>query len=669
MIKVLDTATANGIAAGEVVERPASVVKELVENAIDAGADRIRVQIEGGGIRSISVSDNGCGMNRQDAMLCFLRHSTSKLRNLEDLNALGTLGFRGEALASIAAVSKVSLRTRERGSEDSFRLELEAGVMSDPRPFPGPYGSDFIINELFYNVPARFKFLKKDSTEAAYVQDLMERLAFTRPDISFRLHRDHREVLLTPGDQKLLSCIYAIWGKNSAEAAVKVEGCYEQIQISGYISQAYQSRKNRSRQIFIVNGRVIQSMLLRAAIDQACQGHYVRGQFPEIVLCLELPPSLIDVNIHPQKTELRFADEKMAFRAVYTALRESLEKNSGIREIAGDLKLKAPVFITGSEKSSDSNRPVENPQSAAGEDKGKTYTSWLSQKELPQQLKFSENLLSPVKEGRFEESRPSGSERQERMRDPDAELRMFTEAGKGSGDLSQLTVEGKASSSGKNPEEQKNQSGNNKNPDHESGEIQRLLKARIIGQLFHTYFLLEDGENLLLIDQHAAHERVLYEQLLRQRSESNEQKIPAQPLLKAILLQLSPLELEHLAEESENFEKAGFIYERFSEDSILLRAVPQTKGKESLDPEAAFRSLLEWLMSAQGDYDSLVEDALHSMACKAAVKAHDLLSYEEMKALLSQLQDLNDPFHCPHGRPVILKISRYDIEKMFGRII
>lgn len=635
VIHILDSLTANGIAAGEVIERPASVVKELVENALDAGADTIRVSAEGGGIRRLRVVDNGRGMSAADVRLAFLPHATSKLQTLDDLETLHTMGFRGEALASIAAVSRVSLTSRQRDAERAFRLAMEAGSVSSEGEVGAAYGTTVEVEDLFFNTPARYKFLKRDQTEAAYIQDLLERLSFTRPDVSLALERDGKESLLTPGNNDLLSVLYTVWGKATAEAALSIQAAEENIQVSGYIAAPPQSRKNRSHQLFIVNGRVIQSALLRAAVDQAAKERFVKGTFPELVLALQLPGSLVDVNVHPQKAEVRFAAEQSVFRAVLHALQGALaaggEKISEIATLPAGMR---PAATVDAPSTLSPPLPPAQPEQQSSLLRGAAQPEEAKQ-EMPLSTAYFERLA------------------------PREQVLYFQEA-------SQLSCTPAADTTGKVKAEVF-AAGCRPEP---SRPVSALLHARLIGQVFNTYLLLEDGDRLLLVDQHAAHERILYEKLLRGLTSSTQQQVPVQPLLEPVVLAFSPLEMEAAEREAEAIAALGFDFSRFSPRELVLRGVPATADPGSLDPGRAFRAIVEEALTGplQKQQERLRE-AYHTVACKAAVKGHDVLSYAEMQALFRDLQGLEDPYHCPHGRPVILAIGTSAIERYFERLV
>ncbi|MDD7402174.1 MAG: DNA mismatch repair endonuclease MutL [Eubacteriales bacterium] len=674
MIHILDAVTANGIAAGEVIERPASVVKELLENALDAGASRIAVEIVQGGIKRIRLVDNGSGMEPADAKLAFARHATSKLSRLEDLDRLQSMGFRGEALASIAAVSRVSLLTRTAEQDQGYFLRLEAGEILEEGPKAANIGSIFEVQDLFYNTPARYKFLKRDATEAAYVQDLVERFTFSRPDVAFSLMKDGTQSFVSPGDGQLLSAIYTVWGSESAGAALPIDHEFSGIKLQGYISKSSHSRKNRGRQVFLVNGRIIQSPLMRLAVDKAIQGHFVKGHFPELVLKLDLPSTQVDVNVHPQKTEVRFADENSIFRAVYHTLQDCLASHTGFKDI-GQLTstgpqaaphLESKASARKGESSLDSrdgtiDNPSEGQTSSPGHNgdnhailsrrnyqvTGPDHDGSIAQVTSQNSRQIALNLEEEISAGPIREAKQttsplaSGQAYQERLK-PEEQALFFAET---------ESLDVSAS-----------------DQDKLSPDLQALASARIIGQVFNTYLLLESGPDLLMIDQHAAHERILYEQLRADRRSSS-LRIPSQPLLQPLSLKFSPLELSHALDQADEIRKMGFDFEEFGQDCLVLRALPVEFSHAGLNPERVFRAIIEEAGQTRLDEEGRLDEILHTTACKAAVKAHDILSFNEMKQLIHDLLKLEDPFHCPHGRPVILRLSAKDIEKFFNRIV
>lgn len=604
LIHRLDKQTINSIAAGEVIERPASLAKELIENALDAGASIIRLSILNGGIKALSCEDDGAGMSREDALLALESHATSKLTRTEDLYRLETMGFRGEALPSMAAVSRLELRTRRREDQEGTRILVEGGE----RTFEGTCGmapgTIITCRDLFFNTPARYKFLRSDSSEAGSVAGLTGKLALTRPDVSFRLERgdDGREVLYTPGDNELLSAIYAVFGNEAALEMRPVSAEDSPVKISGFMTGPSAARHNRARQVFIVNGRVIHSQILRSAVDEACKTWFMKGRYPQLVLRLVIPANLVDVNVHPQKSEVRFWDDRIVFRAVYHAVGGSLEEQGRMA------------------------RPSLAPKADQG-----TIP-------LPRQLDMGE----PVS---YRKTGPAPKEEGEVTLTEDANLPV----------REPLT------------------------PSREEGgdpavkeEIRSLLKARLIGTFLDTYILLDDGESLILIDQHAAHERILYEQLLRQHEKEGGLRAAGQMLLTPLQIGVSEEELALLEEEAGHLARLGFDYQSFGGKTVALRAVPagKTRPGGSMDPSAAFRAALDGLADARRTGQDLDDtEMLHRIACKAAVKANDRLSAEEIGILIQDLQTLANPFHCPHGRPLALRFSRQDIEKLFGRIV
>lgn len=642
LIHLLDPQTANGIAAGEVIERPASVVKELMENALDAGAASIHCDIEQGGIRLIRVSDNGRGMSKEDVDLAFLPHATSKLSSLSDLEDLRSMGFRGEALASIAAVSRVRLCSREKDASAASEKRVEGGKLFPSQSCSSAVGTSVEVRDLFYNTPARFKFLKRDATEAAYIRDLVERLAFTRPDVSFRLVKDGQEQLMTPGDHQLNSVVYQVWGAASSAAMLEMDAAFGDILVRGLISRPDHSRKNRARQIFIVNGRVIQSSLLRAAVDQAIAGHFLKGSYPELVLIFDLPGREVDVNVHPQKSEVRFADERAIFSAAYHCIQGTLSEASGFTEAA-----------ISAEKAGPEEKALREFPHAAGSGQSSQPSAGAAESTYPFSGEKAFSLAEPQqRQVNFLPQLQSQMNQLGENAHVNTGERLHPEEQAASFSALKPPVRPEASSQ----------------EDH--SEVSRLLRARLIGQVFNTYLLLEEGDDFLLIDQHAAHERILYEKLLRHQEDSRGKKNPSQPLLTPLQIRTSALEREALLDRKEEIESMGFDFEAFSDSSFVLRAVPQSLGREPvIQAEAAFRTIIELALDPNFDFSRQEAELMHSMACKAAVKAHDILSYDEMCELLKQLQGLRDPYHCPHGRPVILRLSRKDIEKMFRRIV
>lgn len=614
-IAILDTLTANSIAAGEVVERPASVVKELVENSLDAGASVIHVEIRQGGISLIRITDNGCGMDQEDAQLSFARHATSKIRTLDDLDSILSLGFRGEALASIAAVAKVKLETRQIGSDAGTLIEIAAGDISVVRPTGCPEGTTITIENLFFNTPARFKFLKKDSTEAAAVADVLERIALARPDVSFRLTSQGAELLHTPGNNDLKSAIFAVFGKSVAQQSLPVE--YEQtpVVLKGFVGTPESARNSRSLQCFYVNGRLVRSRAISAAIDEAYATHLMKRKFPLAVLMIELPSTFVDVNVHPQKMEVRFWDEQAIFRTVYHGIKNTLQQHGNLIDGSG--------IKTNSE-----------PQKSDSTDSAPVYLQPALPLDAPTPIQ-KDSYVYPIQ--------TNASLVQEATASP----------------LNTIIPAEPISEATSRPE-----SANDAPMSQKS--IHSLKTARLIGQLFATYLLLEQEDDLLLVDQHAAHERILFEQLVARHRARGPAAV--QPLLLPQTMTVSAREQAVLQAEQETLLSIGLEIESFGPQTILIRTIPDS-GRLQLSPQAALRVALDSLLNDKIKSEEQISEIYYSMACKAAIKAHDLLHPDEMNRLLNDLLALDDPYHCPHGRPIIIRLSRYELEKQFKRIV
>jgi len=619
----LDAATANGIAAGEVVERPSSVVKELVENAIDAGATVITVEITGGGISLIRITDDGCGMDEEDASLAFLCHATSKLRTLDDLFSLHTMGFRGEALSSIAAVSRVNLKTRQPGAESGTEVVLEAGQTMRVVPTGGPGGTRIEVRDLFFNLPARYKFLKKDQTEAQYIAVLCERFALIRPDISFRLISQGKEILHTPGNNDALSSLYSIYGKQIVDQCIPIDENFGELHISGFAGKPEIAKGSRGDQVIFVNDRLIRSKVISSAIDEAYRTMLMKGRYAFLILSIRVPSQLVDVNVHPQKAEVRFWNDSEVFRAVFHCLQNALLSATHVIE---------PQMIFGAS---------DNTHAAILPAMGTTTTEYKS---LPQDPGIPAKANAAVQEdAAFEKA-----------------IYTYPEQAK------MNTV------SDENPEYA--QEGNStavSAPSDPSGPfgflVEDLLDARIIGVAFATYILLEMGKHLVLLDQHAAHEKILFEKLVKEYDEKGKERIRTQPLLVPEIISLTPADMLFLHEMTGILQKAGFLFEPMGDREIILREVPVIA--KPYQPADAFRNTLESLKHETPKTDEALLLLLATSACKAAVKGHDRLDELEIKGLISDLSHLRNPYHCPHGRPIIIRLSQKDIEKEFKRIV
>lgn len=616
-IVILDENTANKIAAGEVVERPASVVKELVENSLDAGAAAITVEIKNGGISLIKVMDNGSGMEEDDVGIAFERHATSKIRSADDIENISSMGFRGEALASIAAVSAVQLVTRTAVKDHGTSIEIQGGNVIDIKPTGCPVGTTISVRNLFYNTPARFKFLKKDTTEAGYISDVIMRIALGHPEVSFKLISNSSTILHTPGNNDCLSAIFSVFGKETAREVYEVTYADAKIKISGYAGKPEIARSNRNQQTLFINKRLIRSKLISSAIDEAYNTYLMKNKFAFAVLNLEINPILVDVNVHPSKMEVKFSNEQDIFRAVYNAVNGALLSSSQIRTVTPSAAGYKNPFILNHEKKFDVkytqdaleiNKPVIKEQPMEdGYGKEKTPTQVLNQTSY---LKDS-----PVYKYDTNDTNNTNNESIVREIEPD----------------------------------------NNR---------QILNDSRIIGQAFNTYILLQQNDELLLMDQHAAHERIMYEEI---RGKYNNDIAIAQTLLSTFVIELTHNEIKFLEEEKEFFLKLGFDFEAFGNNSILLRSAPLNVNENVKD---IFLELLDYIISnGKTERYIIANEALYRIACKAAIKANKKLNEMEIKELLEKLYLLENPFSCPHGRPSVIKISKYELEKMFKRIV
>lgn len=612
-IRVLDSHLANQIAAGEVVERPASVVKELVENSLDAGASRILTRIEEGGTRFIAVSDNGSGMDREDVERAFSRHATSKIRRERDLFAIRSLGFRGEALPSIASVSRVMLTTAEEGGGPATQAELEGGELRSIQDTARSPGTDVVVRDLFYNTPARLKYLKTVNTEISHVADLIGRLALAHPGVSFLLEHNQREIFRTAGDGKLLHAIFALYGKQVAAQMLPLAVEDMDFQISGFVGRPEVLRSNRSYITVIINGRFVRSLSLTQAVIRAYDTLLPIGRFPIVVLSIDMDPKLVDVNVHPAKMEVRLSKEKELFALLEKSIRGLFRKQVLIP------KAKAPIERT----SSHSMRPVQQQLDWSRPAKSiyKAATSSSHIKESPATV--------PVKEKRSpvpgKQRVPQGEEELARPTPPRAS------------DV----------------------------PETEDEELRVFPDLMPLAQIHGTYIVAQSADGFFLIDQHAAHERIYYEIF---RGQLGKEADGRQPLLLPITVECTAAEAEIVKAHLKDLDELGLGLEPFGGTTFLLRSHPRWVPEESI--ESVVREMIAWLMS-QGVVkpEKLREAGAIMMSCKAAIKANRHLRQDEMETLIQRLRLCENPFTCPHGRPVLVHFSTREIEKMFKRVM
>lgn len=649
-IHVLSREVAELIAAGEVVERPASVVKELLENAIDASASAVTVEIRHGGISYIRVTDNGSGIEPGDLPTAFLRHATSKVRLSDDLTAIGTLGFRGEALASIAAVSRVEMLSKQQNQTLGARICFEGGEQTVYEEAGCADGTTIVVRDLFYNVPARLKFLKKDTSEAAQISGIMDRIALSHPEISFKYIVDRKQRIHTPGDGKLLSAVYAVFGREFAEGMIPVNYGINGISVTGLVCGTRAGRPSRSMQHFFVNRRYIRSKLCATALEEGYQGKMMTGKYPSCVLNVALSFDMVDVNVHPAKTEVRFVEERTVYDAVLFAVRAAVGKEDILKRAAASLE-KKPL--------SDAN-----------------LLSPFQEKETEQtilKVPLSENTESapalPTSVSSHRVASPSVSyPPQKKNADPAKEIPAFsyikTENLVRKPELCEKLNEKKITFVPERTEEKPAVPKKEESRQQENGVKEKDFTEsyRVIGELFKTYVLFEGENRLFLLDKHAAHERILYEKL--KRSVKTDER---QLLLTPIVVNVSAEEFVLLDENRELLASLGFSYEAFGERSFLIREVPLILA--NADQKALFLDIAGKLSANRKTVSAtLYEELLHSMACRAAIKANDSTSIPELTALLHTVIENDEIRHCPHGRPVVIAFDKSELEHRFGRI-
>ena len=676
-VVLLDDLTINKIAAGEVIERPASVIKEMVENSIDAGATNISVEIKNGGISYLRVSDNGKGIMQEDMELCFERHATSKIRTADDLATVRSMGFRGEALASIAAIAHVEMVSKTRDAETGFRIVIEAGKVLEKEEIGCPVGTSITVTNLFFNTPVRYKFLKKDFTEAGYIEDAITRLALVNPNIAMKLISTGKTVIATNGNGKIKDVIYSIYGKEIAEKVLDIDYTYEDIHVKGVVGKPEISRSNRSNQLFFVNKRYIKDKGLTAAAEQAFKGLITIGKYGFLILNIEMDPSKVDVNVHPAKLEVRFEEEGKVFKAIYHAIHDAL--------LRGDLVATPEKEYTEEKKERSENIPQTSTLFAKTDVvKEKTSPfSFLKKKEdttiTPEEIQ--NNPIADIYQKKYTEETPketstviSNMNTHEDIIQHIAQLQQEIKKNSPPTNFDEMYLK----TFGKLPpkEEEKKeeqpslvdsfQTDDGKNLSlFEEKETYQLPTYKFIGIAFSTYIILEMDRELYILDQHAAHERILYEKIKKNYYSDNGEK-DSQLMLLPDIINLSHKEMDIAKDNMEMFEKAGFMLEEFGENTIKLTGVPNICIQ--LDTKELFLETLDEINTvARTAKQEIEERFIATVACKAAVKANMALSKEEVDSLMTELLKLPNPFTCPHGRPTVIKMSKYDIERKFSR--
>lgn len=666
IIHELSSHLADLIAAGEVVERPSSVAKELVENAIDAKATQITVEIEHGGIPYLRIADNGCGMTPEDAPIAFRRHATSKLRTEQDLASIGTLGFRGEALAAIASVSRIDLFTKQAGTLAGTHIHLEAGTITEQEDAGCPEGTTIIVRDLFFNTPARMKFLRKDFTEAGYVISVVQHAAMSHPEIAFTMIRDGRQVFATPGNGKLIAPVFSVFGKEMTANLIEVPTfSRDDLSAWGYITKPHAGRPNRSMQHFFVNGRYIKSRVMQAALEEAYRNQIITGKYPSGAIFLTLPLHLVDVNVHPAKTEVKFAQEKAVFDMVYIACKNALEQSDNVPEIRAaaekkparedHISIEQVSIASAPQVAEETKTPVSTP--AAPEQKASVQTT------EPHAEKAAEDSIAkqryPVvdtyemlgrtikvhtlqQNGTPQESSLKLHQRQ--VKKPYIDADDFEEE-LGWDYLPQVA-----------PSKQEKAAP----PKVDAPTTVPEASARVLGEAFHTYIVAEDEKGMLLIDKHAAHERMIFNRLRAQT------EIPRQALLSPVIAEVTAAEYAALSEQLDEIRKIGFEIESFGQNSFAVRAIPAYLDCAEI-PETLCE-MADKLMSNRTPVPDRLDDLIHTVSCKSAIKAGMETSLAEMQDFCNRV--LADPeiTSCPHGRPVTVRLSRYELDKMFKRV-
>lgn len=603
-IKVLDSVTINKIAAGEVIERPSSVVKELVENAIDAKATAVTIEIKDGGISFIRITDNGQGFEKDDIPVAFLRHSTSKIQSVEDLMTVSSLGFRGEALSSISAVAQIELITKTHESLMGTRYVIEGGKEKQLEAVGCPDGTTFIVRNLFYNTPARRKFLKTPVTEGNYIAELVEKLAMSHPDVSFRFISNNQNKLHTSGNGNIKDIIYHVYGRDISANLLPISYESEQLNIAGFIGKPVVNRGNRNFENYYINGRFIKSNIINKAIEEAYKSFMMQHKYPFTALHFTIDQNLLDVNVHPTKMELRFSNGEEIYNVVLDVIIKALTHKEFIPDVT--LFEKEKKNVPKPEKSARIPEPFEVKR----------------QNEEVQNERVVENPVQQQTPGIFKEPSVYDRPRVEQVQITKAEQTAFLLDEKNS-------------------------------PQH-----------KIIGQVFSTYWLVEFEDKLYIIDQHAAHEKVLYERIMAKYQTTG---ADSQNLMPPVVVTLGAADIETLNEHMEHFAALGYEIEEFGGKDYAIKAVPMELF--GLNEKDVFMEILDELSTGNYKTVTSVTDRMATIACKAAVKGNNRLSEYEAKALINELMGLENPYNCPHGRPTIISMSKYELEKKFKRIV
>lgn len=622
------------IAAGEVVERPSSVVKEMIENSLDAGAKNITIEIKNGGSTYIRITDDGCGIERDDVRKVFISHATSKISKKDDLNSIATLGFRGEAMASISAVSKVELLTKAENEEIGTRYEIAGGEELEFDDAGCPNGTTIVVRDIFFNTPARMKFLKKDVTEGNQVAGIVDRMAISHPEISFRFIRDGKQVLITSGNGDLKSTVYSVLGKEMSDSLMSVDYSFNDMRITGFVSKPTASRKSRAGQYFYINNRIVKSKTAMAALEQAYKNTIMVGRFPACVLNIELNPAQVDVNVHPAKTEVRFANEKPIFDLVYYAVKTAIENDRTVKEV--EFK-ENPIYR-------------QEPKNVYQNNDNKSFQAKFDFFKKKDEPPSQQVIKTKPRENFWQVEAPKPEYKIARDEKPKARV-----------DIDIEYEEPEENSTAKSKDAPKERDIEKVVITDEKDNENFIPNFKLIGEAFKTYLIVEIENELYFIDKHAAHERMNFERFKAQAT------VETQMLLAPVVVNLTKDEFIAISENVELIKKCGFELEEFGESQIIVRAIPSLVDGDSV--KDLMLEIAQKLLEHKTDIlPDKIDWIYHSASCRGAVKAGDYTSRQEQEMFVKKLLSMPNIRFCPHGRPVFIKMSKYDIEKQFGRV-
>ena len=661
VINVLDKQTAELIAAGEVVERPSSVVKELVENSIDAGAKNILVDIERGGVKKILVQDDGSGIDSEYVKTAFIRHATSKISNKEDLDNIASLGFRGEALASIASVSHLTLITKTEMQDFAIEIQLSGGVETSFEVKPFVTGSRFIIRDLFYNTPARMKFLKKDATEAGYIQDILTNLALSKPDISFTYLKDGKEIFHTIGDGNLLNTIASLFSTEFANSLTEVDYSDEKYSITGYVTQPHSSRQSRNMQFSFINSRFVKNKTVIAAAENAYKGSVMVGKFPGYVLNIHMPYDAVDVNVHPAKTEVRFANEGEMFSTVYRAVKMAISTDISLKQFSFKQKTAFDVEENNVKQQSFTDIKAVKPEKSEENTVYESFSLPILTENQDKADKYVEKYIIPQIQNNIKSDDEDYFESTSYI--------PYTQSSNNNSVINHIIVE-------KNNVSLSSREGfdvvipvSKQDIVEQQTDIQvqdiEFVSANeehivVLGEVFATYILCQVGDEMVVIDKHAAHERILYEKLKRNI------KTGKQMLLIPATVKLSADEKFAVMDNLSLLEDQGFEIDEFGENGVIVRGIPMYITSE--DPARLVSEIAFNLANGnKAEISEKLDWIFHSVACRSAIKAGDKAEINQLTQLVKDIRSEKIPLYCPHGRPVIISISKKELEKQFGR--